>query len=49
MEALLGIVFGGYLVWWVANKSNQTEKDKKIDTGIGWIIIGVSLGYIFWG
>tara|TARA_B100001758_G_C18156846_1_gene477074 strand:+ start:120 stop:269 length:150 start_codon:yes stop_codon:yes gene_type:complete len=46
MGALLGLLFGGYLVWWVSNKSNQLESDKKVDFVIGWLIIGVSLGYI---
>ena len=42
------ICTGIYLLWWVKNKSNESEFDKKMGRIGGWILIGGALGYLIW-
>ena len=46
MGGLIAIIIGMWFLWWVKNKSNQSEIDKKYERIIGWILIGGGLGYI---
>jgi len=49
MGGLIAIFLGIYLIWWVKNRSNQFATDKKVDTIIGWLLIGGGIGYLMAG
>ena len=46
MGGLLTIIVGICYLLWVKNVSSQQEVDKKYERIIGWLLIGVGIGYI---
>ena len=34
--------------WWIKNRSNENELDKKVGRVGAWILIGGALGYLIW-
>ena len=42
------ICVGIYYLWWIKNRSNENELNKKVGRVGAWILIGGALGYLIW-